>query len=51
MGWTAQDVQGETKRERERERERLKETDEENHLGMDECDWQRWQLERKSLEI
>lgn len=29
----------------------LKETDVENHLGMDECGWCRWQLERKSLEI
>lgn len=37
--------------ESEREREKLKETEVENHLGMDECGWFRWQLERKSLEI
>lgn len=36
---------------RERKREKAKETDVENHLGMDECSWYRWQLERKSLEI
>lgn len=30
---------------------KVKETDVENHFGMDECAWSRWQLEQKSLEI